>query len=616
MAHEPAVGFAADAYARHRGLGVGLVTYGVGGLNMVNSVACGYAEHSPMLIISGGPSTACRKDDPLLHHKVRSFDSQRIIFEEVTCSSAVLLDPTIAIDEIRRVVADIRRFSRPGYIEIPTDIAAAVVDVGHAHHHELGLDHAHVPHNHPGFVVRRLPSRSDLETLHELVACVTEVLNKAKSAVMVIDVEVHRFRLVDLALEGARHLNIPVVTTLLSKAAVEENHPLYRGIYSGGLSTPGTQELVESADCVFIFGAAITDVFLGQYTANLNRKKLVVVTSTKAFVGVKGFPDICLPDFLAHLPKLQVAQLPSLPPPLPRMSRSIAADLGNELSVEYLCQRKDWRHPANASAAAAVSGSEARVIIGEALGEAPVPAPTDLAQRPVAEQTALSAALIFELLDALLPSDSVVVCDTGDALIGSVGLRIERRDGFVACPYYLSLGYAVPATVGVLAANCCRCDDATTSNPSPVVVAVVGDGGFLMTGMELASAALLKCGSSDNSGGRLVVLIINNGGFGTQRHIFDGPFNDVHPCNYAAFASFLGEGRGVQCRTSEQLTQSLRRVFTRSATSGKIEIEIIEAIVPSIHDSSAAMRRLTESLAKQRMEGGESVVVLPGSKGD
>eukprot|EP01068_Selenidium_serpulae_P007496 Selendium_serpulae@DN4731_c0_g1_i2.p1 len=36
MAHEPAVGFAADAYARHRGLGVGLVTYGVGGLNMVN----------------------------------------------------------------------------------------------------------------------------------------------------------------------------------------------------------------------------------------------------------------------------------------------------------------------------------------------------------------------------------------------------------------------------------------------------------------------------------------------------------------------------------------------------------------------------------------------------
>ena len=44
MTHEPAVGFAADAYGRLRGLGVALVTYGAGGLNMINSVALAYAE--------------------------------------------------------------------------------------------------------------------------------------------------------------------------------------------------------------------------------------------------------------------------------------------------------------------------------------------------------------------------------------------------------------------------------------------------------------------------------------------------------------------------------------------------------------------------------------------
>ena len=40
LTHEPSVGFAADGYARVHGLGVALVTYCVGGLNMLNSVAC------------------------------------------------------------------------------------------------------------------------------------------------------------------------------------------------------------------------------------------------------------------------------------------------------------------------------------------------------------------------------------------------------------------------------------------------------------------------------------------------------------------------------------------------------------------------------------------------
>ena len=42
MTHEPSVGFAADGYARVRGLGLAVVTYCVGGLNMVNSIAGAY----------------------------------------------------------------------------------------------------------------------------------------------------------------------------------------------------------------------------------------------------------------------------------------------------------------------------------------------------------------------------------------------------------------------------------------------------------------------------------------------------------------------------------------------------------------------------------------------
>ena len=56
LSHEPAVGFAADAYARiTNGLGVCCVTYGVGALNMVNSIAGAYAEKSPVVVLSGEP---------------------------------------------------------------------------------------------------------------------------------------------------------------------------------------------------------------------------------------------------------------------------------------------------------------------------------------------------------------------------------------------------------------------------------------------------------------------------------------------------------------------------------------------------------------------------------
>ena len=104
LTHEPSVGFAADGYARVHGLGVSLVTYSVGALNMLNSVACAYAEKSPLLVISGGPSPADRKADGLLHHKVRTFDTQRRIFEEVTCANTILTDPETAPAEIMRVV--------------------------------------------------------------------------------------------------------------------------------------------------------------------------------------------------------------------------------------------------------------------------------------------------------------------------------------------------------------------------------------------------------------------------------------------------------------------------------------------------------------------------------
>jgi indolepyruvate decarboxylase len=84
FSHEPAVGFAADASARiTNGLGFCCVTYGAGGLNMINPVACAYAEKSPLIVISGGPGRLEKRSGMLVHHEVKSYESQFKVYSEV-----------------------------------------------------------------------------------------------------------------------------------------------------------------------------------------------------------------------------------------------------------------------------------------------------------------------------------------------------------------------------------------------------------------------------------------------------------------------------------------------------------------------------------------------------
>src|SRR5437660_4708648 len=122
MTHEPGAGFAADAYSRINGIGLVCVTYCVGGLNVLNSIAGAFAEKSPVVVVSGAPGRKDREKDPLLHHKVKTFETQRRVYDEVTVASTVLLDEQTAAAEISRCVDACLRQNRPVYIEVPHDM--------------------------------------------------------------------------------------------------------------------------------------------------------------------------------------------------------------------------------------------------------------------------------------------------------------------------------------------------------------------------------------------------------------------------------------------------------------------------------------------------------------
>ncbi|WP_264766429.1 thiamine pyrophosphate-binding protein, partial [Klebsiella pneumoniae] len=90
-ANELNAAYAADGYARIKGAGALLTTYGVGELSALNGIAGSYAEHIPVLHIVGAPSTGAQQRGELLHHTLGDGDFRHFarMSEQITCSQAL-----------------------------------------------------------------------------------------------------------------------------------------------------------------------------------------------------------------------------------------------------------------------------------------------------------------------------------------------------------------------------------------------------------------------------------------------------------------------------------------------------------------------------------------------
>ena len=278
---EDCAGFAADAYARLRGMGAMCVTYCVGGLSVCNSVAGAYAEKSPVVVISGSPGLKERSTGALLHHMVRDFRTQFDVFEKFTIASAELNDPTMAKWEIDRVLDACDRFKRPVYLEIPRDMVHVVPTQSQSY----------------PFPAKNHDPDATAEAVRETVRRLAE----AKKPVILAGVEIHRFRLQDELLKLAEDASIPIATTMLGKSVVSEKHPLFVGLYEGALGDPAVTQMVEESDLILLLGAFLSDINLGIYTANLDPGKCVYVTSEDIRISHHHYRNVDLRSFLVQL---------------------------------------------------------------------------------------------------------------------------------------------------------------------------------------------------------------------------------------------------------------------------------------------------------------------------
>ena len=519
MTHEPGAGFAADAYSRLNGIGLCCVTYCVGGLNLLNPIAGAYAEKSPVVVVSGAPGRKDREKDPLLHHKVKTFETQRRVYDEVTVASTVLLEEERAAEEIVRCVDACLRHKRPVYIEVPHDMVDREIPVN---------------------LRAELPApQSDPATLKAAIAETVELLGPARKPVILAGVELHRFGLTDVAIKFAERFNIPIAADLLSKSAVAENHPLYLGVYGGAMSSdPVVREYVESSDCVLMLGTFITDMNLGIYTAKLDRARTILATSESIKVRYHQYADVEFADYLNALAGIRSSS----------SSSSSTSKTAHRASTAGLVGFKRFKHPNPHSAPDPLRNNE-------------LTEPLDMAQ-------------VMRILALHLNEDCCVVSDVGDAIFGAVGIRTAKRAEFIAPAYYLSMGFAVPASIGVEVAN---------RNLRPFVL--VGDGAFQMTGTELSTAVRL--------GLKPIVFVLNNGGYGTMRKIRDGSFNVISQWNYQKICDLVGGGIATSATTRGELDGAIRSAMGSNA------VRVIEVCLPR-DTMSPQLANMTAEMAKMR----------------
>jgi indolepyruvate decarboxylase len=296
---EAHAGFAADGYARVNGIGCAVVTYSVGASKLINAVQCAYAERSPLVIISGAPGTNERNDPFLLHHMVRSFNSQKKMFDEITCASVVLDDPATAGYQIDRAFEALHHYKRPIYIEIPRDVAKKAIsyDV-----YKQGTPVA---------------PKTDPENLQESLTEVRAWLAAAKSPAILAGVELARYKLSDQMVKFAERYNIPVATTLLSKSVISERSPVFAGVYFGAGSPDHTRKVVDESDCLLIFGDYHHDMSLCFRPARFSKRQVVWTNVEGLKVRNHAYTDVGFTDFTRELFKTELpAALPQTLPPV------------------------------------------------------------------------------------------------------------------------------------------------------------------------------------------------------------------------------------------------------------------------------------------------------------
>jgi indolepyruvate decarboxylase len=305
-----------------------------------------------------------------------------------------------------------------------------------------------------------------------------------------LGVEVRRFGLERTITAWAQRFGLPVVTSFMARGVAALQSPPVECAYHGGVGDGEISELVEQSDLIVALGVIACDTNFGASERQLE----LSVHALDSEVRIKGqlISEVHLRDFVAAL-----------------------AGRSSGWSTRAIAKR-----PMNDALS---KGTGPRAGIVGAVGAA---------IRRAAEKQHLP-----------------LICDVGDALFAT-GHTI--RTDLLAPAYYASMGFAVPAALGVQAVSGAR----------PIVL--VGDGAFQMTGWELGHCA--------RYGWDPIVVVLNNRGWGMLRAFApNAKFTELGEWSFARLADALG-GIGTRIESSLDFAPALERAVSRRGQFHLIEV--------------------------------------------
>lgn len=357
--------------------------------------------------------------------------------------------------------------------------------------------------------------------MKEVLDETANMINNSNNPILVAGVEIQRFGLQNYLLEFLNKTSIPVVSTPLSKSVLSENHPLYLGVYEGAIGYQNIREYVEQSDCILILGSFITDFDFGNSSTPIDQEKTINAMSSKIYIKYHNFDNIPLKEYLKNLCKINIKK--------------------------FAINNKD------------IIGQKKEILTNKISNEK------------------ITVNGLFTILNRFITAENMVIADVGDSLFGGLDLFIHKGTEFISPAFYLSMGFAIPASLG-----------AQLSNPEIRPIVLVGDGAFQMTGMELSTIAKENLNP--------IIVLLNNDGYRTERNLLDGPFNNLHCWNYSKITEIIGKGNSYIVKTEKQLENALSNAYKNIREFSLIEVRLDR------WDSSNALTRLTDTLGKKVKE--------------
>ncbi|GAB4833995.1 Pyruvate decarboxylase 3 [Ancistrocladus abbreviatus] len=283
-------GYAADGYARSRGVGACVVTFTVGGLSVINAIAGAYSENLPVICIAGGPNSNDYGTNRILHHTIGlpDFSQELRCFQTVTCYQAVVNHLDDAHELVDTAISTALKESKPVYISVSCNLAA--------------LPHPTFSREPVPFSI--YPKLSNKLTLKAAVEAAAEFLNKAVKPVMVGGPKLRVAKACKAFVELADACGYAVAVMPSAKGLVPEHHPHFIGTYWGAVSTAFCAEIVESADAYIFAGPIFNDYSSVGYSLLLKKEKSIILEPYRVVIGNgPAFGCVLMGDFLTELAK-------------------------------------------------------------------------------------------------------------------------------------------------------------------------------------------------------------------------------------------------------------------------------------------------------------------------